>query len=205
MTVSCTSESSFYIQGNRAQKTQLRKLFSLLSEYGPAGAKPDNVTRFATARKIAAFLIADERKALAASFLLDLSDPADEYAPWYIFSAAAAYESAGDLALAIPLYERLVKTQPDLLVEGNSLHYQALLRLVRSDAGPERKIEYYRDLIIRFPEAEDIGVSHFLLAKEYEKPSVEAMNSRRLSPYWGSRTGYPEACPARQLRVQRHP
>jgi tetratricopeptide (TPR) repeat protein len=162
------------------------------------------VARFATARKIAALLIANEKKALAASFLLDLSDPADEYAPWYLFSAAAAYESAGDLALAIPLYERLVKTQPDLLVEGNSLHYQALLRLVGSDAGPERKIEYYRDLIIRFPEAEDIGASHFLLAKEYEKTGQwkEAMNSyAAYLPYFGTQVpGHPEALSyARQL------
>ncbi len=159
--VSCTQENSFYIQGDRVQKKELRTLFSLLNEYGPTGARPDNLARFATARKIAALLIADEKKALAASFLLDLGDPEDEYAPWYLFSAAAAYESAGDLPLAIPLYERLIKTQPDLLVEGNSLHYQALLRLVRSDAGPERKIEYYRDLIVRFPDAEDIALPIF--------------------------------------------
>ncbi|MDX9827658.1 MAG: tetratricopeptide repeat protein [Spirochaetia bacterium] len=202
--VSCAGENSFYIQGDRAQKKELQTLFSLLNEHGPSGAKPDNVARFATARKIAALLIADGRKALAASFLLDLSDPADEYAPWYIFSAAAAYESAGDLPLAIPLYERLIKTQPDLLVEGSSLHYQALIRLVRSNASPERKIEYYRDLVVRFPEALDIGASHFLLAKEYEKTGQwkEAMNSyAAYLPYFGSQVpGYPEAFSyARQL------
>jgi len=202
--VSCTQENSFYIQGDRVQKKELRTLFSLLNEYGPTGARPDNLARFATARKIAALLIADEKKALAASFLLDLGDPEDEYAPWYLFSAAAAYESAGDLPLAIPLYERLIKTQPDLLVEGNSLHYQALLRLVRSDAGPERKIEYYRDLIVRFPDAEDIGASHFLLAKEYEKTGQwkEAMNSyAAYLPYFGTQVpGYPDALSyARQL------
>ncbi len=202
--VSCAKEYSFYIVGDKAQKRELTSLFSLLELHDSQGEKPDSQAHFAAARKISALLIAQGRNALAASFLMGLTDPADDYATWYLFTAAAAYESAGDLSLAIPLYERIVKTLPDLLVEGRSLHYQALIRLVRSAAVPERKIEYYRDLIVRFPEAEDIGASHFLLAKEYEKTGQwkEAMNSyASFLPYFGTAVpDYPEAFSyARQL------
>ena len=133
-----------------------------------------------------------------------MSAASDEYAPWYLFAAAASYETAGDMPLAIPLYERIVKALPDLIIDGRSLHYESLTRLVRNVEMPERKIEYYRDLITRFPSASDVGASHFLLAKEYEKVGAwkEALeNYAAFLPYFGTSVpGYPEALAyARQL------
>lgn len=201
---SCSVENSLYIVGDSARKKELSSLFSILDEHGEDGSKPDSLAHFAAARKIAAILIDNGENAKAASFLVGLSSQNDEYAPWYLFSAAASYEAGGDVPLAIPLYERIVKTLPDLVVDGKSLHYASLSRLVQSVGIPERKIEYYRDLIARFPEAPDIGASHFLLAKEYEKVGAwtEALeNYAAFLPYFGSSVpGYPEAFAyARQL------
>jgi tetratricopeptide (TPR) repeat protein len=193
-----------YIVGDDSQRKELSSLFTVLDEHGREGRRPDSLAHFAAARKISAVLIDGGYNAKASSFLTKLADPPDEYAAWYLFTAAASYEAAGDLPLAIPLYERIVKTLPDLTVDGNSLHYESLARLVRSAATPERRIEYYRDLLARFPEAQDIGASYFLLAKEYEKIGAwkEAMeNYAAFLPYFGTSVpGYPEALAyARQL------
>ncbi len=201
---SCSGGNSLYIVGGLSQRKALSSLFAVLDEHGPNGAKPNSLAHYAAARKISAILIDGGNHAKAASFLVGMSDPPDEYAAWYLFAAAASYEAAGDVPLAIPLYERIVKTLPDLNIEGRSLHYESLARLVRSVEAPERKIEYYRDLIARFPEAEDVGASHFLLAKEYEKIGSwkEALEHyAAFLPYFGAGVpGYPEAhAYARQL------
>jgi len=201
---SCSSGHSLYIVGSPAERRELRALFAVLDEHAPDGPKAEGLGHFAAARKIAAILIGEGQHAKAASFLVALADPPDEYAPWYLFAAGASYEAAGDVRLAVPLYERIVKTLPDLAVEGKSIHYEALARLVRNAATPERKVEYYRDLIARFPGAPDIGASHFLLAKEYEKLGAwkEAMEQyAAFLPYFGASVpGYPDALAyARQL------
>lgn len=194
---SCTNKDSIYIVGDAAQRGALSSLFIVLNEHGPEGTKADSMAHYAAARKISAILIGSGWYAKASSFLIGLGDPPDEYAPWYFFTAAASYESAGEPQLAIPLYERIVKTLPDLIIEGRSLHYESLTRLVRSSARPERKIEYYRDLLARFPDAPDTGASHFLLAKEYEKTGAwkEAMEQyAAFLPYFGTNVpGYPDA------------
>ena len=201
---SCSGENSLYIIGAPAQKKELSSLFAILEKHGKDGARPDSLAHYAAARKISALLIESGNNEKASAFLLGLSALGDEYEPWYLFAAAASYEAGGDVQLAIPLYERIVKTMPDLIVDRESLHYESLARLVRNVAIPERKIEYYRDLIARFPNASDIGASHFLLAKEYEKLGAwkEALkNYAAFLPYFGVNVpGYPEALSyARQL------
>lgn len=195
--VSCSGTGSLYIVGDKAERKELSSLFSILNDHAPHGAHPDSLKHFAAARKISAILMEEGYYARASSFLVRLADPPDDYATWYLFAAAASYEARGDMQLAIPLYERIVKTLPDLTVEGKSLHYESLARLVKNVATPERKIEYYRDLLVRFPEAPDVGASYFLLAKEYEKVGAwkEALeNYARFLPYFGTTVpGYPDA------------
>jgi hypothetical protein len=194
---SCSGGNSLYIVGTVSQRKELSSLFAVLAEHGKEGPKANTLAHFAAARKISAILISGGNHAKAAAFLASMGEPPDEYAPWYMFAAAAAYEAAGDVQLAIPLYERLVKTLPDLMIEGKSLHQESLAQLVRNVTTPERKIEYYRDLIARFPDARDIGASHFLLAKEYEKIGAwkEALEHyAAFLPFFGTSVpGYPEA------------
>lgn len=201
---SCSGNNSLYITGTPAQRKELSSLFAILDDHGKEGANPDSLAHYAAARKISAILIESGNGAKAASLLVALSSDGDEYSSWYLFAAAASYEASGDVQLAIPLYERIVKTLPDLIVDGKSLHYESLARLVKNVETPERKIEYYRDLIARFPDASDIGASHFLLAKEYERVGAwkEALeNYAAFLPYFGANVpGYPDALDyARQL------
>jgi len=190
LVTSCARGFSHYITGDREQRRELLALVGVLEE-------GDELVHFAAARKISAILIGSGQSALAASFLMELAEPADAYAPWYLFAAAAAYETAGEQALAIPLYERIVRTLPDLAVDGSSLHFEALSRLAVAVDIPERKIEYYGDMIARFPDEPGIGEAHFLLAKEYEKIGAwkDALEQyAAFLPYFGASVpGYPDA------------
>jgi tetratricopeptide (TPR) repeat protein len=194
---SCDVANSHYIVGTRSIKRELREYFQALEANAPSKENRDEVAYFAASRAIAATLIAEKRHALAAAFLLEQAGEKDGFAPWYVFSAAAAYETAGDLALAVPLYERLVKTLSDMEVDGKSLHFEALTRLAANAERPERKIEYYLDIIARFPDSPGVGASQFLLAKEYEKIGAwqEALfHYSAYLPYFGASVpGYPEA------------
>ena len=195
--VSCFAENSGYIIGSRAQKQELRALFRVLNANAPKQDNRNELAHFAAARKIAALLLASKNEALAASFLVGLSQSTDAFTSWYIFTAAATYEANNELELAIQLYERLVRTLPDLEIEGKSIHYEALKRLARSVDSPERRIQYYLDLLARFPSAPEIGSYYFLLAKEYEKIGSwkEALaNFTAFLPYFGVDVpGYPDA------------
>lgn len=169
LVTSCTGRDSYYMAGSGGQRRELSSLFRLVREAGKPGNDESDAVRYASARRITALLAAGGFHARAASYLVSLADPADGYAAWYLFSAGAAYEAAGEIELALPLYERVVRTAPDLEIDGRSLHREALVRLVAATEVPARRIEFYRDLIARFPDSPDIGAYHFLLAKEYEK------------------------------------
>ncbi|HEY9055457.1 MAG TPA: tetratricopeptide repeat protein [Rectinemataceae bacterium] len=194
---SCGLDGKASLYASGPKKTQIRTLLSLIRTHGPEGEDPDPRSRFAAAESLSALLIGEKREGSAAALLQGLAEEDDAYASWYLFAAAAAYETRGELALAIPLYERLVKTHSDLDLGGKSLHYEALRRLARSAGRPERKIEYYRDLVTRFPDAADTGASIFLLAKAYEaagnwKEALAAYSS--FLPYIGAKVpGYPDA------------
>ncbi len=197
LVTSCSLGNSHYIVGGRESRRELRELFRVLDSNAPRKDGRDTTAYFAAARAVAANLITQGKHGLAAAFLLEQAEAEDGYASWHVFAAAAAYEAAGDMALAVPLFERLVKTLPDMEVEGTSLHFEALSRLAAAAERPERKIEYYLDMITRFPGSPDIGISHFLLAKEYEKVGAwqEALSHySAFLPYFGSQVpGYPEA------------
>jgi len=194
---SCGVDGKSALLASGPKRAQMRSLLRLVARHGPGGELPDSESRFAAAKRLSALLIDEGKQGDASAFLQGLAEEKDAFATWYLFAAAAAYEAKGELALALPLYDRLVKTLPDLGLEGKSLHYEALRRLARSAERPERKIEYYKDLIVRFPEAEDTGASIFLLAKEYEaagewKEALAAYSS--FLPYIGVKVpGFPDA------------
>ncbi|HET7838651.1 MAG TPA: tetratricopeptide repeat protein, partial [Rectinemataceae bacterium] len=122
---------------------------------------------------------------------------ADPYSAWYLFTAAFAYERQGDAPIAAIYYDRIVKNWPDLIVDGRSIHFECLSRLIETVSAPERRIEYYKDLLARFPERVDMGRILFLLAKEYEKVGdwdLAIKTYARFLPYFGaSIQGYPDA------------
>lgn len=123
--------------------------------------------------------------------------PSDPYAAWYLFTAAYAYELQGSAPIAALYYDRIVKNWPDLIVDGQSIHFECLSRLVKTVSSPERLIEYYQDMLARFPDRVDMGRILFLLGKEYEKVGdwdLAIKTYAKFLPYFDTTIpGYPDA------------
>ncbi len=216
---SCTDRWSAYKVGPNDRKRELSTLFSLLDKTQGRGDQESCRERFALSHKIASILAHENQYGRLASFLTVMparlsvhaggektlqnspspsEDPVgDPYEAWYLYTAAAAYEHEGALPVAALYYDRIVKNCPDLTVEGKSLHFLSLSRLIGTTASPERRIAYYRDMISRFPDSTDMGRILFLLGKEYEKTGEwdKAVKTYQdFLPWFGTTVlGYPDA------------
>jgi hypothetical protein len=190
----CSSRRAVYITGSRAEKTELTELFRLLDS-----GRMDPVERFAAIRQISSILLRGKEYDRLSLLLTSLVSerPEDPYTAYYLFEAAYVYDLEGSGPMAALYYDRVVKNYPDLEVDGASLHYQCLKRLIESSTAPERRIEYYKDLIARFPSRVDMGAILFLLGKEYEKVGewdLAVKTYAKFLPYFGSSIpGYPDA------------
>lgn len=182
---------------NKAQEKYLRDALEIFHspELKKSGYYP--VQRMLAARRISTILIEDGQEARAARFLSSLSDEHDAYEAWYLFASGAVYESMNSGPVARLFYERILNTLPDMTIEGQSIHRTCLAKLLESDSPPAKKIGWYRDFIQRFPDADEVGPFHFLLAKEYEKLGLwsQAIEEyRKFLPYFGvSVPGYSDA------------
>jgi tetratricopeptide (TPR) repeat protein len=160
---SCTSPHAAFIVGDREDRAELTELFGLLDASGK-----DEIQRFAAMRQISSKLLERREYGRLTAFLTQAADSGD-YAAWYLFTAAYAYEQLGAAPIAALYYDRIVKNLPDIVVDGRSVHYECLSRLIDIASSSELRIEYYKDLIARFPEEADMGRLLYLLGKEYEK------------------------------------
>lgn len=192
--LSCSPGNGIYIAGTRAEKAELRELFKLLSS-----SKLDPVERFAAVRRVSSVLVRNREYGRLGLLLTGLVSerPEDPYTAYYLFAAAYVYDLQDSAPMAALYYDRIVKNYPDLEVDGASLHYQCLKRLIETVPAPERRIEYYKDLIARFPSRVDMGSMLFLLGKEYEKVGewdLAVKTYAKFLPYFGSSIpGYPDA------------
>ncbi len=92
----------------------------------------------------------------------------DPYNAYYLGIVAEAYSDLDAIPLAIHYYERILMNYPDLLVSGCSIHYRCLQEFVNLVENPRYKIEYYKELIARFSENIDPGITYYFLARTYE-------------------------------------
>ena len=180
--------------GTEEDRKELAELFRLLDSRAI-----DPIERFAAARQISSILLRNKEYGRLTVFLTGLvtERPADPYASWYLFAAASVYDLEGSSPVAALYYDRVIKDYPDLMVDGQSLHYRCLRRLIEAVASPERRIGYYQDLITRFPDSMAEGSVFFLLAKEYERVGdwdLAVKSYAKYLPYFGSSIpGYPDA------------
>jgi len=225
--VSCGSSHEVFITGSSEDRAQLQELFGLLDsarsdpverfaairqisskllaerEYGRLAAFLTGLAGEAPEREAAKTSAAGSEDGItqndvgAAGPALNSRLPGDPYAAWYLFTAAYAYELQGSAPIAALYYDRIVKNWPDLIVDGRSIHFECLSRLVETVKAPERLIEYYQDLIARFPDRIDMGRTLFLLGKEYERVGdwdLAIKTYAKFLPYFGTTIpGYPDA------------
>ena len=191
---SCGPSRPAWLAGSGSDRAELRVLFGMLD-----AKTSSTVERFAAVREISSILLKQKEYGRLATLLTDISErhPDDPYLAWYLFTAAWCYDSEGAAPIASLYYERIVKTYADLEVDGKSLHYESLRRLIETVRSAERRIEYFKDLIGRFQDRVDMGTMLFLLAKEYERVGdwAKAVETyARFLPYFSSQIpGYPDA------------
>lgn len=162
----CTKPDSYYITGDAASREELGELFSLLS-----AKSGDADGRFSLVKRIGERLYsADEGRKLAVFLTTHLRrEPDDPYGAYYLLVVAKHYLGEGARPLAAMYLGRAVREYRDLEVDGESVHFTALSSLAEIVDDPAGKVEYYKQLLGRFPTKTNPGVAYYLLGRAYEQ------------------------------------
>lgn len=93
----------------------------------------------------------------------------DTYNSYWLLMVAYAYLRMDDKPLAESYFDRILHSSSDLLVKGESIHYLCLKNLIQISNSPHNRIQYFNDLIDRFPQKSNVTELYYRLALEYEK------------------------------------
>jgi tetratricopeptide (TPR) repeat protein len=184
----------YYIVGPRESRENFRELFALLSE-----ERDSTENQFVVIREIANGYARLREYGRLIHFLgsRTINYPDDPYNSYYLLMIAYAYMQENSYSVAGRYFDLIVKNYPDLTVNGESVHLACLKQLVELTGNPGQKVWYYQELISRFPEQIDLGVSYFMLAQAYEEVgdwngAIQAYT--RYLPYAGTFIqGFPNA------------
>ena len=165
LSAGCLKEYGYYLPGGLEANRETRSLFNLLRQEEEVGEN-----RFILIQQIANRLLAAGAKEKLVLFLTSYVGefPADPYNAYYLSITAAAYLDMQAAPMAVYYYQRILRNYPDLLIGGASLHFRCLRELLALVDDPRERIGYYKELISRFADAIDPGVSYYYLAKAYE-------------------------------------
>ena len=154
-----------YRVGNRAYDRQIRELLAMLEqEKGGADQRFMIVQEISNTLRAAA---APRRRLLFLATYVE-THPADPYNSYYLMAVAEGYRDLGQDPLAAHYYERILRNYTDAVVQGRSIHLTALDELIALEEDPQRLVGLYKELIVRFGDAIDLGRSHFFLGRAYE-------------------------------------
>ncbi|MCF7927514.1 MAG: tetratricopeptide repeat protein [Spirochaetales bacterium] len=160
------NKGSYYAEAVPEKKEEIERLLELLHQQD-TGSRP----RFLLVKQIAGILhtagARDEMNLLLTSYVEQY--PQDKYNGFLLLMVAQDYIERGAYPFAEIYYERILNNHPDLIVKGKSVHYLCLNQLIKLTEDPEYKIFYYKQLISRFNDQIDPGITYYNLAKTYEK------------------------------------
>jgi tetratricopeptide (TPR) repeat protein len=156
----------YYIAGSPEDKETLGDLFTLLGEERDPGE-----AQFVIIREIANSYLRLREYGKLINFLSSRVTlfPDDPYDSYYVLMIAYAYTQQDAVPVAARFFELILKNYPDLAISGESIHLICLNNLINFTDNPEQKAAYYQELISRFPEKIDLGLSYFMLAQAYER------------------------------------
>lgn len=162
----CSLKYSLYVPEGSDRSRDMRVLFRLL-----AAEKEGGENRFVVIQQIANRLLNAGQKERVVLFLTTYveQNPRDPYNAYYLGLVASTYKEMGAVPLAVHYYDRILKNHPDLEVSGVSIHYRCLQELLQMVKEPRYRIEYYKELISRFSDNIDLGVTYYFLGQAYEQ------------------------------------
>ncbi|MDR3145269.1 MAG: tetratricopeptide repeat protein [Treponema sp.] len=184
----------YYITGTPENRIVFQDLFTLLRNEGTSGEE-----QFSVVREIANEYARLKEYGRLVNFLSSWLNrhPDDPYIAWYLFMIAYAHTQQDALPVAALYFDRIIKNYPDLLIRGESIHFLALNQLITLVDNQEQLVWYYEELISRFPDKIDPGVTYFMLGRAYERIGewnevIQAYT--QFLPYYGTVIpGFPDA------------
>jgi len=164
--LACRRDYAHFLVGNVEENRDLHTLFDLLEQERDVGEN-----RFIIIQQITNRLYGARELEKLILFLTNYveKNQNDPYNAYYLDIVATAYRDMGAEPMAVHYYERILMNYPDLLVSGTTVHYQCLQELLSLEEDPGVCIDYYKELISRFSEYIDQGVTYFYLAEAYEQ------------------------------------
>ena len=166
---------NYYIVGTSEEKKQLRRLFT--EAENRKGEYEDSLAVIQQIIKILHNSGYIEKLNLFLTAYVE-NNPEDPYNSYYLLFVAENYNESGAYPFATHYYERILKNYPDLLVQGKSIHFVCLKKLINLIEEPEVRVNYYKELIARFSEENplypnleliDKGPLYYYMAKTYEE------------------------------------
>lgn len=159
-------EKAYYLKGDAEERRELAELLELLEREGtPFEA------RYILMNQIIKLLYSDENQEELNLLLSTYVEkhPEDPYNGYYLLVIAENYRKNQAYPFAVHYYERILKNYSDLLVRDNSVHYLCLNSLIDLVEEPEIRVQFYKELIARFPGEIDLGQTYYFLGKTYEE------------------------------------
>jgi hypothetical protein len=160
-----TSLDHYYIIGDAAERKTLAHLFTLLN------AEDSDEMRFTVSREIANIYAGSGTYDVLINFLTFHRNryPDDPYNAYYLLMTAYSHLRREENAVAALYFEMILKNYPDLIVQGESIHLACLNHLIMLVENPEQEVIYYQELISRFSDKIDMGISYFMLGNACER------------------------------------
>jgi len=126
--------------------------------------------RYAIINQLASNLLASKDYQGLILFLTNWveDNPNDMYNSYWLLMTAYAYLSTDAEPIAEYYFDRILQQYPDLLVKNNSIHFMCLQNLIQISKTPSHRINYFNELIDRFPQDVNTTELYLRLALEYE-------------------------------------
>jgi hypothetical protein len=159
------AEIDYYITGSNENKEHFLELFRLLKM-----ERPGTEGEFAVIREITASFARQKDYDRLIHFLSAriINNPSDPYNSYYLLMIAYANIQQDSEPIAALYFDLIVTNYPDFIINDESIHFICLKHLINLNRNPERQVWYYQELISRFPESIDLGVSYFMLGQACE-------------------------------------
>ncbi len=161
----------YYITGSKEDKEHFIELFRLSAEEESSAEGANGEEEFAAVREIAASFarLGDFHRLIHFLGARTIKNPADPYNAYYLLMIAYANMQLNSAPVAAMYFDLIVDNYPDLSINGESIHLLCLRQLIELNRNPERHVWYYRELISRFPDSIDLGLSYFMLGQACER------------------------------------
>jgi tetratricopeptide (TPR) repeat protein len=163
---SCGNPNSYFAEGEKQERKFLLQVMEDLKN-----PELSSEGRYILNQQIIKALIGEEYRQKLNLYLTTYVENHrdDPYNGYYLLLVAKNYKKEDAIPFATHYFERILKNYTDLLVMGKSIHYACLTNLIKLSKDPEVKINYYKELISRFPEEIDKGQIFYYLARTYEE------------------------------------